>query len=337
MIVARGDRWASPPSSRPPETSTTRGSSSSRSRRPTCRPAARREATAIALNLAAAMDLVGTLTVELFLLRDGSLVVNELAPRVHNSGHWTIEGAATSQFEQHVRAICGLPLGVDQRARADGHGQRARDRFATARRDSPGVDEALAVPGTHLHLYDKRRVFERRKMGHVTGTRSDPAGGARPRPRGALEAALGGRARDDAPRVGVVGGSRSDFPVLEDAVTVLDELGVPSELRVVSAHRTPDHLFRYARDGRGAGHPGDHRRRRRGRPPAGHARREDDAAGHRRADPDPAARRARLAAVDRPDAARHPGRDRCHRQRHERGAARGRDPRPVRRGARTAP
>ena len=57
------------------------------------------------------MDLCGTLTVELFLLRDGSLVVNELAPRVHNSGHWTIEGAATSQFEQHIRAICGLGLG----------------------------------------------------------------------------------------------------------------------------------------------------------------------------------------------------------------------------------
>ena len=67
--------------------------------------------TAIGERLATAMGLVGTLTVELFLLRDGSLVVNELAPRVHNSGHWTIEGAATSQFEQHIRAICGLPLG----------------------------------------------------------------------------------------------------------------------------------------------------------------------------------------------------------------------------------
>ena len=68
-------------------------------------------ATAIGDRLAEAMDLCGTLTAELFLLGDGSLLVNELAPRVHNSGHWTIEGAATSQFEQHVRAICGLPLG----------------------------------------------------------------------------------------------------------------------------------------------------------------------------------------------------------------------------------
>ncbi len=77
------------------------------------------EAQAIAARLAAAMDLVGVLTVELFLMRDGSLVVNELAPRVHNSGHATIEASATSQFEQHIRAICGLPLGaVDMRGAA---------------------------------------------------------------------------------------------------------------------------------------------------------------------------------------------------------------------------
>ena len=81
------------------------------------------------------MDLCGTLTAELFLLRDGSLVVNELAPRVHNSGHWTIEGAATSQFEQHIRAICGLGLGVDRRARPDRDGQPAR---APARGARPG-------------------------------------------------------------------------------------------------------------------------------------------------------------------------------------------------------
>ena len=128
-----------------------------------------REAVAIGLNLAAAMDLVGTLTVELFLLRDGSLVVNELAPRVHNSGHWTIEGAAISQFEQHVRAITGLPLGATDVLRPTamvnllGTGE-ARDA------ELVGVDAALALLETHLHLYDKRQVFERRKMGHVTAT-----------------------------------------------------------------------------------------------------------------------------------------------------------------------
>jgi 5-(carboxyamino)imidazole ribonucleotide synthase len=124
-------------------------------------------AVAIGSRLAEAMDLVGTLTAELFLLRDGSLVVNELAPRVHNSGHWTIEGAATSQFEQHVRAICGLPLGPVSAHRPAaivnvlGSGPSRDARLL-------GVADALAVPETHLHLYDKRRVFERRKMGHVT-------------------------------------------------------------------------------------------------------------------------------------------------------------------------
>ena len=125
------------------------------------------EAVSIGTRLAVAMDLIGTLTVELFLLPDGSLIVNELAPRVHNSGHWTIEGAATSQFEQHIRAICGLGLGS-----ATAHGPAAMVNLLGTGQRRParllGVPEALADPGVHLHLYDKREVFERRKMGHLT-------------------------------------------------------------------------------------------------------------------------------------------------------------------------
>ena len=126
----------------------------------------------IGTTLVEAMDLCGTLTVELFLLHDGSLVVNELAPRVHNSGHWTIEGAATSQFEQHIRAICGLGLGSPTALAPTamvnllGSGPR-RDACLV------GVADALADPNVHLHLYDKRRVFERRKMGHLTAVGSD--------------------------------------------------------------------------------------------------------------------------------------------------------------------
>jgi len=126
----------------------------------------------IGTTLAAAMDLCGTLTAELFHLRNGSLVVNELAPRVHNSGHWTIEGAATSQFEQHIRAICGLGLGsveaLAPTAMVNLLGSGGlRDAYLV------GVDSALADPTVHLHLYDKRRVFERRKMGHLTATGPD--------------------------------------------------------------------------------------------------------------------------------------------------------------------
>ena len=126
-----------------------------------------RRAVAIGTELALAMDLCGTLTAELFHLPDGALVVNELAPRVHNSGHWTIEGAATSQFEQHIRAICGLGLGSPV-----AHGPTATvNLLGTGPRRAArllGVAEALADPDVHLHLYDKRRVFERRKMGHLT-------------------------------------------------------------------------------------------------------------------------------------------------------------------------
>ena len=125
------------------------------------------DATELATRIAMELDLVGTLTVELFLLRDGSIVVNELAPRVHNSGHWTIEGAATSQFEQHIRAICGLPLGAP-----DAHGPSAMVNLlgtGPAREARlVGIEAALADPLAHLHVYDKRQVFERRKMGHVT-------------------------------------------------------------------------------------------------------------------------------------------------------------------------
>jgi len=139
-------------------------------------PVVAERAAAIGRSLAAAMDLCGTLTAELFLVRDGSLVVNELAPRVHNSGHWTIDGAATSQFEQHIRAICGLGLGSTAALAPTavvnilGRGVRRDARLL-------GVPEALADPATHLHLYDKRRVFERRKMGHLTtmGTDVDEA------------------------------------------------------------------------------------------------------------------------------------------------------------------
>ena len=121
----------------------------------------------IGARIAEALDAVGLVTAELFLLRDGTLAVNELAPRVHNSGHWTIEGARTSQFEQHVRAICGLPLG-DSTA----HGPTAMVNLLGTGASRPahleGAADALADPLLHLHVYDKRRVFERRKMGHLT-------------------------------------------------------------------------------------------------------------------------------------------------------------------------
>ena len=143
------------------------------------------EATELAARIAMELDLVGMLAVELFLLRDGSIVVNELAPRVHNSGHWTIEGAATSQFEQHIRAICGLPLGA-----VDAHGPTAMVNLLGSgeAREARliGAGSALSDPAVHLHVYDKRQVFERRKMGHVTVTGTETADEALVRARAAV-------------------------------------------------------------------------------------------------------------------------------------------------------
>lgn len=107
------------------------------------------------------LDHVGVLTVEFFACADGPLV-NEIAPRVHNSGHWTIEGAHTSQFEQHLRAILGLPLGdpslVSTGARMDNLIGAEIDRWP----------ELLGEPGAYLHLYNKGEARLGRKMGHVT-------------------------------------------------------------------------------------------------------------------------------------------------------------------------
>ncbi|HRK24463.1 MAG TPA: 5-(carboxyamino)imidazole ribonucleotide synthase [Beijerinckiaceae bacterium] len=122
----------------------------------------------IARRIGDGLDAVGVFAVEMFLLRDGGserLIVNEIAPRVHNSGHWTIEGAETSQFEQHIRAIAGWPLGsvactgasvTMQNLIGDEAGDWAR---------------LLAEPGAHLHLYGKSEPRPGRKMGHVTRVR----------------------------------------------------------------------------------------------------------------------------------------------------------------------
>ncbi|MDE2410926.1 MAG: 5-(carboxyamino)imidazole ribonucleotide synthase [Sphingomonadales bacterium] len=120
-------------------------------------PAAR----ALAEKVAAALDYVGVLTLEFFATKAGP-VFNEMAPRVHNSGHWTIEGALTSQFENHVRAICGLPLGATALAAPQ---VEMRNIIGDAAEDWALI---LSDPANHLHLYGKAAARPGRKMGHVT-------------------------------------------------------------------------------------------------------------------------------------------------------------------------
>ncbi len=119
------------------------------------------EGRALTEAIGAALDYVGVLAVEFFAL-GGEAIFNEMAPRVHNSGHWTIEGAVTSQFENHIRAICGLPLGETGLA---GAGAAMTNLIGD---DAEGWTAILAAPGAHLHLYGKGEARPGRKMGHVT-------------------------------------------------------------------------------------------------------------------------------------------------------------------------
>ncbi|HEY1583177.1 MAG TPA: 5-(carboxyamino)imidazole ribonucleotide synthase [Chthoniobacterales bacterium] len=144
-----------------------------------------KEACELACEVAISLDLVGLLAVEMFLRRDGKLVINELAPRPHNSGHWTIEGCATSQFEQHLRAVCGLSLGATGILRPSAMVNLLGELWGGG---EPNWARALAVPNVHLHLYGKRQPRPGRKMGHLTavGDSADAAAESARRAREAL-------------------------------------------------------------------------------------------------------------------------------------------------------
>ncbi len=131
------------------------------------------QAQAIAKKIAESCNFVGLLAVELFLTKEGQLLVNEMAPRPHNSGHHTIEACSTSQYEQHLRSILSLPLGDTTLVQpavmvnllgASGHEGPVHYK---------GLEEALRLPGVHVHLYGKSRTKPFRKMGHITVTNAD--------------------------------------------------------------------------------------------------------------------------------------------------------------------
>jgi 5-(carboxyamino)imidazole ribonucleotide synthase len=127
------------------------------------------EARRIAAAISSALDYVGVLAVEMFVVREAAgpaLLVNEIAPRVHNSGHWTIDGATVSQFEQHIRAVAGWPL-----ARPLRRGRIEMTNLIGA--EAEDYVKWLTVPGASVHLYGKSAVRDGRKMGHVTRVISD--------------------------------------------------------------------------------------------------------------------------------------------------------------------
>ncbi|XP_074330893.1 phosphoribosylaminoimidazole carboxylase, chloroplastic isoform X1 [Apium graveolens] len=205
-------------------------------------------ATDVAGRAVSSLEGAGVFAVELFLTADGQILLNEVAPRPHNSGHHTIEACFTSQYEQHLRAVVGLPLGDPSMKTS------AAIMYNILGEDEgePGfiianqiIKRALKIPGANVHWYDKPEMRKQRKMGHVTIV--GPSLGI---VEAQLKSMLADGSTDNqpaaAPRVGIIMGSDSDLPVMKDAAKVLNEFGVTVEVRIVSAHRTPELMFSYA-------------------------------------------------------------------------------------------
>ena len=143
---------------------------------PAVPPSVAAKAVTITRAIFEALDVVGTLCVEFFLTPDHQLLVNEMAPRPHNSGHLTIDAHVTSQFEQQLRAVCGLPLGGVNQFRPAAMANLLGDVWADG---TPDWAKALAMPDVKLHLYGKEDARPGRKMGHLTALADTPEEAAR--------------------------------------------------------------------------------------------------------------------------------------------------------------
>mmetsp|Transcript_4348 Transcript_4348/g.8408 ORF Transcript_4348/g.8408 Transcript_4348/m.8408 type:complete len:379 (+) Transcript_4348:3-1139(+) len=209
-----------------------------------------KQAAAVATAAVASLAGGGIFGVELFAMPDGSVLLNEIAPRPHNSGHYTLDAALTDQHEQHLRAVLGLPLGgtalkVPAVGMLNVIGSADGELTTTLR----PVARALALPRASVHWYGKTPPKPRRKMGHLNVVAESAA---------AAEAALlslqgEGAAPPPSPRVGIIMGSDSDLPCMRAAAEVLEDFNVPFELTIVSAHRTPDRLAEYAKEAEARG------------------------------------------------------------------------------------
>ncbi|KAJ8900029.1 hypothetical protein K2173_024143 [Erythroxylum novogranatense] len=215
----------------------------------------RKLATDVAQKAVSSLEGAGVFAVELFLTRDNQILLNEVAPRPHNSGHHTIESCYTSQYEQHLRAVVGLPLGDPSMKTSaalmynllgEDEGEAG---FQLAHKL---ITRALNLQGVSVHWYNKPEMRKQRKMGHITIVGSSMA---------IVLTRLNSMLKEEAseseptitPRVGIIMGSDSDLPVMKDAAKVLDMFGVPYEVRIVSAHRTPETMFSYALSARNRG------------------------------------------------------------------------------------
>lgn len=219
-------------------------------------PSTAQRAQDLARKAIAAFEGKGVFGVEMFLLKDDSLLINEIAPRPHNSGHYTIEACDMSQYEAHLRAILDIPISQeDLRLKEPAimlnilGAQSPDSHEKTAQR-------AYTVPGAKVHLYGKGEARPGRKMGHITLTaptlreaerKIQPLIDFVDEQKGK---ALGPRSSDpkEEPLVAVIMGSDSDLPVLKAGLQILEKLNIPFTTRITSAHRTPDWLRTFSKN-----------------------------------------------------------------------------------------
>jgi len=183
----------------------------------------------------------------LFLLNDESILINEIAPRPHNSGHYTIEACDIDQFEMHLRAVLGLPC--PQPSMKVKHAMMINVVGSSSHlSDSKQLlQAALSIPGAGVHWYGKLENRVGRKMAHVTVTADSLSSliqkveclGISPQVHGLMKSG---------PQVAIIMGSDSDLPCMKEAAVVLDKFKISYELTIVSAHRTPTRMYSFAQN-----------------------------------------------------------------------------------------
>ncbi|KAI7872764.1 phosphoribosylaminoimidazole carboxylase [Spinellus fusiger] len=207
-----------------------------------------KKAQAIAEKAIQSLPGAGVFGVEMFVMEEGTILLNEIAPRPHNSGHYTIEACETSQYENHMRAILDMPLGstaMKVPASIMVNLLGASDSIEECYRP---CQKALVTDGTTIHLYGKRECRAGRKMGHIT-----VVGESMMQVQQRLSPILKEiepdveRSLSLRPLVGIIMGSDSDLPVMKVGAKILQSFNIPFELSIVSAHRTPMRMVEYAK------------------------------------------------------------------------------------------
>lgn len=194
----------------------------------------------------------GVFGVEMFVTNGGKVLLNEVAPRPHNTGHYTQNACSISQFENHLRGICGLPLGitsmnVEAAAMVNVLGAKSGSMTDTLK----SSNEAISLPGANVHWYGKKACRAGRKMGHINLTADsvsqlDVSLKRLLDTEGIPESLMPTGKLQAQPLVGVIMGSQSDLPTMQAAVEMLKKFDVSYEVDIVSAHRTPEKLMSYA-------------------------------------------------------------------------------------------